>query len=462
MVTMSVICENQHGWVIDHLASISKVYKKTKCYIDVNCLKSKFVTECPPDGLKFNHGSEDMDGNNSLLMSFTDTETPKQVTADVTSLQDLHMTSNKAEPSTLSYAFKSDLFAIHQTYMMDTQFEKIQQQMAVDSNRHVLPVKRKRKRQSVQHQILCGNDNIKAVCGRLKLALNSLVEVAQCHGHLVHVGKLPPDNNLRARSAAHIRLYDNSMAELCEDWKNSIYQRKSLIVEDSGCYNGLDIVNRKVENNKECVVTRVMGELYLIPASCNFMLSSMSYLLHNSELLTVDGGYDLIVIDPPWQNKSVKRKKSYCVLSEEEIGTLPVPKLAAPGCLVVIWATNKSRILQFITKLLPLWNIQQFVTWYWLKVTTCGVPISSIDSTQKQPYEMLVMGRTACESPSELLSLYLPENPKCLELFARNLWPGWTSWGNEVLRHQHINFYTQITTDDKRPANSDVEEAVVK
>jgi len=36
----------------------------------------------------------------------------------------------------------------------------------------------------------------------------------------------------------------------------------------------------------------------------------------------------------------------------------------------------------------------------------------------------------------DVLAPYLPENPQCLELFARNLTPGWTSWGNEVLNFQ--------------------------
>ena len=32
----------------------------------------------------------------------------------------------------------------------------------------------------------------------------------------------------------------------------------------------------------------------------------------------------------------------------------------------------------------------------------------------------------------DILKPYLPDDTKCLELFARNLQPGWTSWGNEV------------------------------
>ena len=33
---------------------------------------------------------------------------------------------------------------------------------------------------------------------------------------------------------------------------------------------------------------------------------------------------------------------------------------------------------------------------------------------------------------SEIITPYLPSNPKCLEVFARNLQPGWVSFGNEV------------------------------
>ncbi len=32
----------------------------------------------------------------------------------------------------------------------------------------------------------------------------------------------------------------------------------------------------------------------------------------------------------------------------------------------------------------------------------------------------------------EILDFYIKPGSSCLELFARNLLPGWTSWGNEV------------------------------
>ena len=37
----------------------------------------------------------------------------------------------------------------------------------------------------------------------------------------------------------------------------------------------------------------------------------------------------------------------------------------------------------------------------------------------------------------EILKEFIPPCSNCLELFARNLLPGWTSWGNEV----RIDYY---------------------
>lgn len=40
-----------------------------------------------------------------------------------------------------------------------------------------------------------------------------------------------------------------------------------------------------------------------------------------------------------------------------------------------------------------------------------------------------------------LQSLLRTNNLKCLEMFARSLMPGWTSWGNEVLKFQEVGRY---------------------
>jgi len=46
-----------------------------------------------------------------------------------------------------------------------------------------------------------------------------------------------------------------------------------------------------------------------------------------------------------------------------------------------------------------------------------------------------------------LLSGFLPgpKKVKGIELFARELTAGWTSWGNEPLRFQHLPYFTRKT-----------------
>lgn len=48
----------------------------------------------------------------------------------------------------------------------------------------------------------------------------------------------------------------------------------------------------------------------------------------------------------------------------------------------------------------------------------------------------------------DVLKPYIGAEARCLELFARSLQPGWTSWGNEVLKFQHTSYFTVTQTDD--------------
>lgn len=49
----------------------------------------------------------------------------------------------------------------------------------------------------------------------------------------------------------------------------------------------------------------------------------------------------------------------------------------------------------------------------------------------------------------EVLKPYIAAEAKRLELFARSLQPGWTSWGNEVLKFQHTSYFTLTQTGDQ-------------
>ncbi|KAK9403381.1 methyltransferase-like 4 [Crotalus adamanteus] len=200
-------------------------------------------------------------------------------------------------------------------------------------------------------------------------------------------------------------------------------------------------------------------------------------------LLNYKKKYGIIVIDPPWENKSVKRSNRYGFLSHWQIKEIPVPALAAPNCLVVTWVTNRQKHLQFVkNELYPHWSIYGVVEWFWVKITKSGEFVIPLDSLHKKPYEILVLGRVQGNTDiplrlsedekfsaipdqklivsvpctlhshkpplSEILKEYTKPDVECLELFARNLQPGWTSWGNEVLKFQHLDYFTVLQDND--------------
>lgn len=246
---------------------------------------------------------------------------------------------------------------------------------------------------------------------------------------------------------------------------------------DGGCTSKLDLFSRVTENRSDsAVVVTLMGEEYVIPAYATFLLSDFNRI---QPLVSYGRKFELIVLDPPWENKSLKRSRRYSSLPSSQLKQLPVPLLASSNCLVVTWVTNRPSHLRFVRdELYPHWGLEVVAEWFWVKVTTAGQFVFPLDSEHKKPYEVLVIGRCLSStsksegssdlpiedqrlivsvpsalhsqkpSLSEVLKPYIGSNAKCLELFARNLHPGWTSWGNEVLKFQHTSYFTLTPPDD--------------
>ncbi|KAM4704986.1 N(6)-adenine-specific methyltransferase METTL4 [Rhinophrynus dorsalis] len=223
-------------------------------------------------------------------------------------------------------------------------------------------------------------------------------------------------------------------------------------------------------------IIQLLGEKYVIPPNSSFLLSDITCM----EPLLQYKRFNIIVIDPPWENKSVKRSKRYCYLSPMEIKQLPIPALAAPDCLVVTWVTNRQKHRRFVMEeLYPHWSIKTLAEWHWVKITRSGEFVFPLDSPHKKPYEILILGRAQNEDNyvprdsgivlppvpehklivsvpcslhshkpllSEVLKEYVKSDGECLELFARNLQSGWTSWGNEVLKFQHMDYFIPLET----------------
>ncbi|KAF9575711.1 Methyltransferase-like protein 4 [Mortierella alpina] len=180
------------------------------------------------------------------------------------------------------------------------------------------------------------------------------------------------------------------------------------------------------------------------------------------------------------------------------------------GGIVAVWVTNRAKVKKVVVeKLFPSWGLELVAHWYWLKVTTKGDPVLSLENKHRRAYEGIIIGRrntqqkpTSPRKPSDvtpsnikqrlivsvpsqhsrkpsifkiLESEFFPQsgltvNEKVaasatvtdpdqvpdrvredsatlnrLELFARNLEQGVTSWGNEPIRYQYCGRCSENT-----------------
>ena len=179
--------------------------------------------------------------------------------------------------------------------------------------------------------------------------------------------------------------------------------------------------------------------------------------------------FELVVLDPPWPNRSARRKQSYSIsYGNPEIKSLlssiPIYDHLADEGIVAVWVTNKLSFKEMILGeggLFEEWGVELVEEWMWLKITSEGQPICALDSTWRKPYEVLLVGRRGGEIEEGLLKrkviIGVPDfhsrkpnlkvlfenimgkdegEYEALEIFARNLTSRWWSWGNEALKFQ--------------------------
>jgi len=246
------------------------------------------------------------------------------------------------------------------------------------------------------------------------------------------------------------------------------------------------IMDRLVSNH--CDSTRFLHiestpTIYEIPPSSSFVMGDCT-LRSNILAARPKDGFNFVVLDPPWENKSVSRSNMYPVMNHRELLCLPLKEILNNdrGALVLVWCTNRALYHKFILEeLFDRWGLTYVTTWHWLKITPSGEPVVPINGKHKRPYEPLFIGRlpgltasgmdystltekTICSIPSEhsrkpamgilraLLKDWLPTDAVACELFARNLTSGACAVGFEVLSFQPTKECTWLSnvarTDD--------------
>lgn len=238
--------------------------------------------------------------------------------------------------------------------------------------------------------------------------------------------------------------------------------------------NTTDVVNRFVRSSSTTATElKIEKSVFILPPDSRFLCSDLIV----ARKILPDTKYDLIVLDPPWPNKSAQRGVKYRVMQVDDFFNLPVARLVKQGTLVACWVTNNVGFIERLKhELFPAWGLQVVGEWHWVKVTKSGNMVGDLDSTHKKPYEPLILGRcgdppcgivevkkndTIISVPSkqhsrkpvltDVLRDHCSLQPRCLEMFARNLLPEWTSWGNEVIKHQQVGREGLQRCDDGCP-----------
>nr|XP_043638708.1 methyltransferase-like protein 2 isoform X2 [Erigeron canadensis] len=136
-----------------------------------------------------------------------------------------------------------------------------------------------------------------------------------------------------------------------------------------------------------------LSRQYIIPKQSSFYMSDLKQI-HGLIPVQGDCGFNLIVIDPPWENSSASQKLKYPTLPNRYFLSLPIRRLAqTDGALVALWVTNKEKLRIFVEKeLFPKWGVKYMATHYWLKVKADGSLIGDLDLFHHRPYECLVLG----------------------------------------------------------------------
>ncbi|XP_078414675.1 N(6)-adenine-specific methyltransferase METTL4 [Cetorhinus maximus] len=377
------------------------------------------------------------------------------------------------------YVFKAEYFDIEKPHIADTETARGQEPGGGDSRLKVR--KRKRKTRELNQGEIEAQGYHEKVSLAIRNGTRKLIERNKEVGEQGTDTRAPTGRDCAKKRITPV-IADSVLVELCSMAKQIVQEQNQpvqVISDEAESAEDLNLLSRLIENGSDCArIVTLMGQRYLLPPRSSFLLSDISCI----EPLLGYKKYDVITLDPPWENKSVKRSKGYSYLFPWQIQQIPVPALSAPGCLVVSWVTNRQRHLRFVKEeLYPSWSVEVVAEWHWVKITQHGEFVVPLDSTHKKPYEILVVGRYKGSSEKqngepitetvavpdckllvsvpcvlhshkpplgEVLKGLTRPHPECLELFARNLQPGWTSWGNEVLRFQHLDYFQELDIEE--------------
>lgn len=191
------------------------------------------------------------------------------------------------------------------------------------------------------------------------------------------------------------------------------------------------------------------------------------------------GPFDVILADPPWAfrtwgGKTMTPHRSaedhYATMDAAALAALPVAQSAAADCVLLMWIVD-SHLAEALA-LGQAWGFGfKTVAFIWMKERRVGgdqidlltgdvpEPVISMGYWTRKQAELCLLFtrgkphrrskgvRQVISAPPREHSrkpdaqyariaalLGEPDEKRCLEMFARTAWPGWTAWGNQTQR----------------------------
>lgn len=171
-----------------------------------------------------------------------------------------------------------------------------------------------------------------------------------------------------------------------------------------------------------------------VPPKSNFLLGTLplGQQLQNAKLSSTspipgmprDKRFNLILLDPPWPNRSVRRSRHYQTHSYADMDVLTqylCDVLCAhlhcprdiPGAYTntteagtqnsqrtigAIWVTNSEKSRNVAYEALRGAGLSICEEWIWIKTTINGEPITPLNGLWRKPYEILVIGERTLHS----------------------------------------------------------------
>lgn len=167
---------------------------------------------------------------------------------------------------------------------------------------------------------------------------------------------------------------------------------------------------------------------------------------------------EFVMADPPWrfENYSARGQgkgaaRHYATMSLAEIQELPVSQIAAPNCLLFLWATWP--MINDALAVITAWGFTYKSGGVWNKRTKNGLPAFGTGYLLRSACEPFLIGTRGRvthskshrnqfdglarehsrkpESAYDWCESYMPDARR-VELFSRTRRRGWIMWGNEV------------------------------